>query len=72
MNRQTGKEGSTPLLVLLVTCLIFGLLVVVTFFGIRLRRAHIIWKKGKYISHDNEKLQLIKSSQISKFLISLY
>ncbi|XP_062341063.1 cytotoxic and regulatory T-cell molecule isoform X2 [Osmerus eperlanus] len=66
VNRQTGKEGSTPLLVLLVTCLIFGLLVVVTFFGIRLRRAHIIWKKENEDSDQSVNSTKSKSSHEEK------
>ncbi|XP_046907837.1 cytotoxic and regulatory T-cell molecule isoform X2 [Hypomesus transpacificus] len=66
VNRQTGKEGSTPLLVLLVTCLIFGLLVVVTFFGIRLRRAHIIWKKENEDSNQSVNSTKSKSSHEEK------
>uniref|UniRef100_A0A3B3VN33 Ig-like domain-containing protein n=1 Tax=Poecilia latipinna TaxID=48699 RepID=A0A3B3VN33_9TELE len=45
-GRTERKQGSS-LLVLLVTCLIFALLVVVIFFAIKLRRAHIAWKKEK-------------------------
>lgn len=43
---QKGTGGSALLLIFLVTCLILGLLVVVSLFVIKLRRAHILWKKG--------------------------
>lgn len=46
-QKRTGNEGNSSLLVFLVTCLIFALLVVVIFFAIKLRRAHILWKRGK-------------------------
>ncbi|KAK6322551.1 hypothetical protein J4Q44_G00073430 [Coregonus suidteri] len=44
-EKQRGTGGSAPLLIFLVTCLILGLLVVVSLFVIKLRRAHILWKK---------------------------
>uniref|UniRef100_A0AAQ6AFG3 Heat shock protein 8 n=1 Tax=Amphiprion ocellaris TaxID=80972 RepID=A0AAQ6AFG3_AMPOC len=47
-NMQKGNEGNSSLLVLLVTCLIFGLLVVVIFFAIKLRRAHLAWKRAPF------------------------
>lgn len=46
-KKHIRDEGNQSLLVFLVTCLIVALLVVVIFFGIKLRRAHIIWKRGK-------------------------
>ncbi|MEQ2270903.1 Heat shock cognate 70 kDa protein, partial [Xenotaenia resolanae] len=46
-NKRTGMKQNSSLLVLLVTCLIFCLLVVVIFFAIKLRRAHIAWKRGE-------------------------
>ena len=46
LARQKGNGSSV--LVFLVTCLIFSLLVVVIFFVIKLRRAHILWKRGKF------------------------
>lgn len=46
-NKRIKKEGSSSLLVVLVTFLIFCLLVVVIFFAIKLRRAHLAWKRGK-------------------------
>ncbi|XP_054586475.1 cytotoxic and regulatory T-cell molecule isoform X2 [Nothobranchius furzeri] len=46
-NMQVGAERTSSLLVLLVTTLIFGLLVVVVFFAIKLRRAHMAWKRGE-------------------------
>ncbi|XP_034745431.1 cytotoxic and regulatory T-cell molecule isoform X2 [Etheostoma cragini] len=50
---QIDTPGGSSLLVFLVTCLIFGLLVVVIFFAIKLRRAHIIWKRV-FIVTENE------------------
>jgi len=45
-DKQYNPIESSPLLILLVTSLIICLLIVVIFFVIRLRRAHIAWKKG--------------------------
>jgi len=45
-DKQYNHIESSPLLILLVTSLIICLLIVVIFFVIRLRRAHIAWKKG--------------------------
>ncbi|XP_044078620.1 cytotoxic and regulatory T-cell molecule isoform X2 [Siniperca chuatsi] len=59
---QTETESSS-LLVLLVTCLIFGLLVVVIFFAIKLRRAHITWKRENEDSDPSEDSSKSKSSQ---------
>ncbi|XP_029304292.1 cytotoxic and regulatory T-cell molecule isoform X5 [Cottoperca gobio] len=64
-NMQTGTEGSSSLLVFLVTCLIFGLLVVVLFFAIKLRRAHIIWKRV-FIVTENEDSNPSEESSKSK------
>ncbi|XP_040006478.1 cytotoxic and regulatory T-cell molecule isoform X2 [Xiphias gladius] len=60
---QTGSEGGSSLLVFLVTCLIFGLLVVVIFFAIKLRRAHITWKRENEDSDPSEESSKSKSSQ---------
>ncbi|XP_023260658.1 cytotoxic and regulatory T-cell molecule isoform X3 [Seriola lalandi dorsalis] len=59
---QTEVEGSSSLLVFLVTCLIFGLLVVVIFFAIKLRRAHITWKRENEESDPSEESSKSKSS----------
>lgn len=45
-NLLEGSKEKSPVLAFLVACLIFALLVVVIFFAIKLRRAHIAWKKG--------------------------
>ncbi|XP_076607000.1 uncharacterized protein crtam isoform X2 [Chaetodon auriga] len=62
-NMWTGNEGSPSLLVFLVTCLILGLLVVVIFFAIKLRRAHILWKRENEDSDPSEESSKSKSSQ---------
>ncbi|XP_012712371.3 cytotoxic and regulatory T-cell molecule isoform X2 [Fundulus heteroclitus] len=63
-NRRTGKEkNNSSLLVLLVTCLIFALLIVVIFFAIKLRRAHIAWKRENEDSDPSEASNKSKSSQ---------
>uniref|UniRef100_A0A3Q1J1E3 Heat shock protein 8 n=1 Tax=Anabas testudineus TaxID=64144 RepID=A0A3Q1J1E3_ANATE len=59
-------RGSSSLLVFLVTCLIFGLLVVVIFFAIKLRRAHVIWKRENEESNPSEESSKSKSSQEEK------
>ncbi|XP_071399395.1 cytotoxic and regulatory T-cell molecule isoform X2 [Centroberyx affinis] len=64
-DSQTGNTGSSSLLVLLVTCLIFALLVVVIFFAIKLRRAHILWKRV-FIVTENEESQQSEESSKSK------
>lgn len=58
------QTGSSSLLVFLVTCLIFGLLVVVIFFAIKLRRAHITWKRGKQWQHQAEAAVCLNFSQM--------
>ncbi|XP_056267868.1 cytotoxic and regulatory T-cell molecule [Pseudoliparis swirei] len=61
-NIRTGTGGSSSLLVFLVTCLIFGLLVVVIFFAIKLRRAHIAWKRDNEDTVPSEESSKSKSS----------
>ncbi|KAM7374908.1 hypothetical protein PAMP_007542 [Pampus punctatissimus] len=63
---QIANKGSSSLLVFLVTCLIFALLVVVIFFAIKLRRAHITWKKENEDSDPSEESSKSKSSQEEK------
>ncbi|XP_035034661.2 cytotoxic and regulatory T-cell molecule isoform X1 [Hippoglossus stenolepis] len=68
---QTGSQGNSSLLVFLVTCLIVCLLIVVTFFAIKLRRAHITWKKVFIVtenedSNPSEESSKSKSSQEEK------
>ncbi|XP_070699915.1 cytotoxic and regulatory T-cell molecule [Pempheris klunzingeri] len=60
---QKGSEGSSSLLVFLVTCLILCLLVVVFFFAIKLRKAHIAWKRENEDSDPSEESNKSKSSQ---------
>ncbi|XP_040907202.1 cytotoxic and regulatory T-cell molecule isoform X2 [Toxotes jaculatrix] len=60
---QREGEGSSSLLVFLVTCLIFALLVVVIFFAIKLRRAHILWKRENEDSDPSEESNKSKASQ---------
>ncbi|XP_068456353.1 cytotoxic and regulatory T-cell molecule [Clinocottus analis] len=62
---RTGTGGSSSLLVFLVTCLIFGLLVVVIFFAIKLRRAHIAWKRVLIVT-ENEDTDPSEESSKSK------
>uniref|UniRef100_A0A3B5LFB5 Ig-like domain-containing protein n=1 Tax=Xiphophorus couchianus TaxID=32473 RepID=A0A3B5LFB5_9TELE len=65
---RTERKQSSSLLVLLVTCLIFALLVVVIFFAIKLRRAHIAWKKGDMVLSLSLFL-ILKKSLIVKFSV---
>lgn len=65
-ERQTGKGGSASLLVFLVSCLIFALLVVVIFFGIKLRRAYIKCKKENEESDQSVESSKSKSSSEKK------
>ncbi|GLD47266.1 cytotoxic and regulatory T-cell molecule isoform X1 [Lates japonicus] len=62
---QTGSRGSSSLLVFLVTFLILCLLVVVIFFAIKLRRAHIAWKRV-FIVTENEDSDPSEESSKSK------
>ncbi|XP_042354795.1 heat shock cognate 71 kDa protein-like [Plectropomus leopardus] len=62
-KKQIGTEGSSSLLVFLVTCLIAALLVVVIFFSIKLRRAHVMWKRENEESDPSEESSKSKSSQ---------
>ncbi|KAM9348954.1 cytotoxic and regulatory T-cell molecule [Symphorus nematophorus] len=62
-DMRTGTEGSSSLLVFLVTFLIICLLVVVIFFAIKLRRAHIAWKRENEDSDPSEESSKSKSSQ---------
>uniref|UniRef100_UPI003AB0A32E uncharacterized protein isoform X2 n=1 Tax=Centroberyx gerrardi TaxID=166262 RepID=UPI003AB0A32E len=62
-DKQTGNEGSSSLLVFLVTCLIFALLVVVIFFAVKLRRAHILWKRVFIVTENEESEQSEESSK---------
>ncbi|XP_072231528.1 uncharacterized protein [Leuresthes tenuis] len=64
-NKQMGTQGNSTLLVLLVTCLIFGLLVVVIFFAIKLQRAHRAWKRV-FIVTENEESDPSEESSKSK------
>ncbi|XP_034539606.1 cytotoxic and regulatory T-cell molecule isoform X2 [Notolabrus celidotus] len=63
---QAGAARSSSLLVLLVTCLIVCLLVVVIFITIKLRRAHIAWKRENEDSNPSEESSKSKSSQEEK------
>ncbi|KAG8008090.1 Cytotoxic and regulatory T-cell molecule, partial [Nibea albiflora] len=65
-DKQNKKEGSSPLLVVLVTILIFCLLVVVIFFAMKLRRAHLAWKRENEDSDPSEESSKSKSSQEEK------
>uniref|UniRef100_A0A4W5MNJ8 Ig-like domain-containing protein n=1 Tax=Hucho hucho TaxID=62062 RepID=A0A4W5MNJ8_9TELE len=65
-ERQRGNGRSAPLLIFLVTCLILGLLVVVSFFVIKLRRAHILWKKENEDSDQSVESSRSKSSNEEK------
>ncbi|XP_064838027.1 cytotoxic and regulatory T-cell molecule-like isoform X1 [Oncorhynchus masou masou] len=65
-ERQRGNGSSAPLLIFLVTCLILGLLVVVAFFVIKLRRAHILWKKENEESDQSVESSRSKSSNEEK------
>ncbi|KAM9540499.1 cytotoxic and regulatory T-cell molecule-like isoform 4-T4 [Salvelinus alpinus] len=63
---QKGTGGSALLLIFLVTCLILGLLVVVSLFVIKLRRAHILWKKENEDSDQSVESNRSKSSNEEK------
>ncbi|XP_005753234.1 cytotoxic and regulatory T-cell molecule [Pundamilia nyererei] len=66
LNMHRKDQENSSLLVLLVTCLICGLLVVVIFFAIKLRRAHIAWKRENEDSNPSEESSKSKSSHEEK------
>uniref|UniRef100_A0A8C8MD08 Ig-like domain-containing protein n=1 Tax=Oncorhynchus tshawytscha TaxID=74940 RepID=A0A8C8MD08_ONCTS len=63
---QKGTGRSALLLIFLVTGLILGLLVVVSLFVIKLRRAHILWKKENDDSDQSVESNRSKSSNEEK------
>ncbi|XP_029924568.1 cytotoxic and regulatory T-cell molecule isoform X2 [Myripristis murdjan] len=62
-QKRAGNEGNSSLLVFLVTCLIFALLVVVLFFAIKLRRAHILWKRVFIVTENEDSAPSEESSK---------
>ncbi|XP_024287805.1 cytotoxic and regulatory T-cell molecule-like isoform X3 [Oncorhynchus tshawytscha] len=60
---QKGTGRSALLLIFLVTGLILGLLVVVSLFVIKLRRAHILWKKVLIITENDDSDQSVESNR---------
>ncbi|KAJ0004182.1 hypothetical protein NQD34_010396 [Periophthalmus magnuspinnatus] len=66
VEKREGKDSNTSLLVFLITCLMVGLLVVVIFIGIKLRKAHIIWKRENEETVSSEVSSKSKSSQEEK------
>ncbi|KAI7793808.1 cytotoxic and regulatory T-cell molecule [Triplophysa rosa] len=65
-DHQIDINQSSPLLVLLVTCLILCLLIVVIFFAIKLRRAHLAWKRENEESDQSVESSKSKSSHEEK------
>ncbi|XP_056322854.1 cytotoxic and regulatory T-cell molecule [Danio aesculapii] len=65
-GRQYNQKQSSPLLILLVTTLIICLLIVVIFFLIRLRRAHVAWKKENEESDQSVESSKSKASHEEK------
>uniref|UniRef100_A0A8C2JFS5 Ig-like domain-containing protein n=1 Tax=Cyprinus carpio TaxID=7962 RepID=A0A8C2JFS5_CYPCA len=65
-GKQHDSKESSPLLILLVTCLIICLLIVVIFFVIRLRSAHLAWKKENEESDQSVESSKSKSSHEEK------
>ncbi|XP_074529084.1 uncharacterized protein crtam isoform X2 [Halichoeres trimaculatus] len=63
---QAAASRSSLLMIFLVTCLVVALLVVVIFFAIKLRRAHIVWKRENEESNPSEESSKSKSSQEEK------
>ncbi|KAL6473060.1 hypothetical protein MHYP_G00192480 [Metynnis hypsauchen] len=60
------EKGNSVLLVLLVTCLIFCLIVVLAFFLLRLRRAHLSWKQENEDTDQSVESSRSKSSNEEK------
>uniref|UniRef100_A0A4W5RI83 Ig-like domain-containing protein n=1 Tax=Hucho hucho TaxID=62062 RepID=A0A4W5RI83_9TELE len=65
-DTDTQRGTGALLLIFLVTCLILGLLVVVSLFVIKLRRAHILWKKENEDSDQSVESNRSKSSNEEK------
>ncbi|KAF6738543.1 Cytotoxic and regulatory T-cell molecule [Oryzias melastigma] len=60
------SQRSPAILILLVTCLIVALMVVVGFFGIKLKRAHFAWRRENEDSNPSEESNKSKSTQEDK------
>ncbi|MCI4388293.1 hypothetical protein PGIGA_G00084000 [Pangasianodon gigas] len=65
-DKRSSERGNSALLVLLVTCLIICLFVVLAFFLVRLRKAHIAWKKENEESDQSVESSKSKSSNEEK------
>ncbi|XP_036450887.1 cytotoxic and regulatory T-cell molecule [Colossoma macropomum] len=65
-EHKQKEKGNSALLVLLVTCLIFGLIVVLAFFLLRLRRAHVAWKQENEENDQSMESSKSKSSNEDK------
>ncbi|MCJ8742530.1 hypothetical protein PDJAM_G00083040 [Pangasius djambal] len=65
-DTRNSEKGNSALLVLLVTCLIICLFVVLAFFLVRLRKAHIAWKKENEESNQSVESSKSKSSNEEK------
>ncbi|KAG5843847.1 hypothetical protein ANANG_G00155240 [Anguilla anguilla] len=65
-DQRDSERQSAPVLIFLVTCLILGLLVVVIFFLIKLRKAHVIWKLENENSEQSLESSKSKSSHEEK------
>ncbi|KAK0137035.1 Cytotoxic and regulatory T-cell molecule [Merluccius polli] len=61
-GHRSGRQTSSPLMILLVTCLIVALSVVLLFLAIKLRRAHIHWKRENEDSDPSRESNASKSS----------
>ncbi|KAI4895928.1 hypothetical protein NFI96_031272 [Prochilodus magdalenae] len=61
-----NKKGNSALLVMLVTCLIFALIVVLAFFLLRLRKAHLAWKQENEENDQSVESSKSKSSNEEK------
>ncbi|XP_060764547.1 cytotoxic and regulatory T-cell molecule [Neoarius graeffei] len=66
VETRSSKTGNSTLLVLLVTCLIICLFIVLAFFLVRLRKAHISWKKENEESDQSVESSKSKSSSEEK------
>ncbi|TRY90578.1 hypothetical protein DNTS_018358 [Danionella cerebrum] len=62
-DRHSNPKQSSSLLILLVTTLIISLLIVIIFFLVRLRRAHLAWKKENEESDQSVESSKSKSSE---------
>uniref|UniRef100_A0A8C5AFU4 Immunoglobulin domain-containing protein n=1 Tax=Gadus morhua TaxID=8049 RepID=A0A8C5AFU4_GADMO len=72
MEKRSGEKANGTLLIFLVTCLIVALSVVVLFLAIKLRRAHIHWKRENEDSDPSIESNKSKSSDEERWWMGIF